>query len=82
MVAVGDRAGHFDIGRRPNGHLALGVGEHACIGAAMARTQMPVLLAELLEADLVVEPACLVTPLRSIVVNGPAHMPVRVVAQR
>lgn len=34
----------FDIGRRPTGHLALGVGIHACVGQNIARAEGEALL--------------------------------------
>ncbi|MGD1222135.1 cytochrome P450 [Streptomyces krungchingensis] len=71
----------FDLGRQPNRHLALGTGEHVCIGSTMARHQMRMLLETLAELVAVVEPAGDVEPLRSITVNGPAHAPVRLVAR-
>ncbi|WP_406840040.1 cytochrome P450 [Streptomyces sp. AHU1] len=71
----------FDLGRRPNRHLALGTGEHVCIGSTMARHQMRMLLETLVESVAVVEPAGDVEPLRSITVNGPAHAAVRLVAR-
>ncbi|MFB7241891.1 cytochrome P450 [Streptomyces populi] len=71
----------FDLGRQPNRHLALGTGEHVCIGSTMARHQMRMLLETLVESVAVVEPAGDVEPLRSITVNGPAHAAVRLVAR-
>ncbi|WP_435227347.1 cytochrome P450 [Streptomyces sp. Tue6028] len=71
----------FDLGRQPNRHLALGTGEHVCIGSTMARHQMRMLLETLAELVAVIEPAGDVEPLRSITVNGPAHAPVRLVAR-
>ncbi len=69
-------AERFDVGRRPNRHLALGIGEHFCIGNALARTQMSVLFSQLL-AGVRVEQIGASTRLRSIVVSGPAELPVR-----
>lgn len=66
----------FDLARRPNRHLALGAGEHACIGGAMARTQMRILLVEVLR-NWTVERAGATVPLRSIAVSGPALLPLR-----
>ncbi|MCE0447597.1 hypothetical protein LT493_36340 [Streptomyces tricolor] len=69
----------FDLGRTPNRHLALGTGEHVCIGSTMARHQMRMLLETLTESVAAVEPAGEAEPLRSIAVNGPAHAPGRLV---
>ncbi|GAA5017569.1 cytochrome P450 [Streptomyces siamensis] len=69
----------FHLGRQPNRHLALGTGEHVCIGSTMARHQMRMLLETLTELVAVIEPDGDVEPLHSITVNGPAHAPVRLV---
>ncbi len=45
----GPRAGQFDVGRRPNHHLAFGFGAHFCIGAALARMEIAALLDALLD---------------------------------
>ncbi|MEO8604427.1 MAG: cytochrome P450, partial [bacterium] len=67
----------FDVGRTPNPHLAFGYGGHFCLGAALARLEIRVVL----DADL---ERC-----RSIALDGPLewtrsnkhtgvrHMPVR-----
>jgi len=34
-----ENAGQFDITRRPAGHLAMGVGVHACVGQTVARAE-------------------------------------------
>jgi cytochrome P450 len=40
----GPTAGTFDVGRSPNHHLALGHGPHFCLGAALARLELSVVL--------------------------------------
>ena len=45
----GSSAGEFDVGRRPNHHLAFGFGAHFCIGAALARMEIATLLEALLD---------------------------------
>ena len=40
----GPTAGTFDVGRSPNHHVALGHGPHFCLGAALARLELAVLL--------------------------------------
>jgi cytochrome P450 len=67
----------FDIGRQPNRQLALGFGNHVCIGGNLARTQLKILLAELLDTVGEIEPAGQAVPLASIAVSGPAHLPLR-----
>ena len=39
----------FDIGRRPAGHLAFGVGIHGCVGQAVARLEAEVVLTAMAE---------------------------------
>ena len=38
----------FDVGRAPNRHLAFGSGVHFCLGAALARMEIRVVLQEVL----------------------------------
>ena len=42
-------ADRLDIAREPGNHLALGFGVHFCLGAALARLQLRIALAGLLE---------------------------------
>jgi cytochrome P450 len=74
---VFDQADRFDVGRRSNRHLALGSGEHVCIGGAMALVQMRLLFEALLDMVGTMEQCGPTVPLRSIAVSGPAHLPVR-----
>jgi cytochrome P450 len=69
----------FDPARRPNRHLALGAGEHFCLGSLLARTEMRVLFRELLDMAVRVEQTGPAVPVRSIVVNGLESLPVRIV---
>jgi cytochrome P450 len=39
----------FDIGRQPNGHLAVGAGIHYCLGAPLARLEAEVAITRLLQ---------------------------------
>jgi cytochrome P450 len=70
-------ADQFRIDRRPNPHLAFGIGRHHCIGAHMARLEMRALLKALLPR---LESAELAAPPRrtcSIMVSGISSLPVR-----
>jgi len=45
----GPTAGAFDVGRTPNHHVALGHGPHFCLGAALARLELIVVLEGVVE---------------------------------
>ncbi|OIJ89374.1 cytochrome P450 [Streptomyces colonosanans] len=70
----------FDIRRQPNRHLALGFGEHFCVGSVLARVEMRLLYNELLSRSVHVTLDGAPTLLSSIVVNGPECLPVRMTA--
>ncbi|MFC4117940.1 cytochrome P450 [Nonomuraea zeae] len=72
----------FDIRRRPNRHLALGFGEHFCLGSVLARVELRLLYGELLDRSVRVEPDGEAKLLDSIVVNGPERLPVLLKADR
>ena len=67
----------FDITRSPNDHLAFGIGEHFCLGAALARLEIRVMFEQLLERMPDLQPAGPVEYLRSHFIDGVKHMPVR-----
>jgi cytochrome P450 len=71
----------FDIARHPNRHLALGGGEHFCIGSTLARTELRILFAELLDTVGRIDRSGPATPVRSIAVGGPETLPVRLTAR-
>ena len=73
---VFDDPDRFDVRRTPNRHLALGVGEHFCIGSTLARAELRLLYDELRRQTARIDPAGEPTRLNSIVVNGPERLPV------
>jgi cytochrome P450 len=48
-VVFGSTASSFDVGRTPNHHVAFGFGPHFCLGAALARMELAVVLTGLLD---------------------------------
>ncbi|GAA2688094.1 cytochrome P450 [Streptomyces lunalinharesii] len=70
----------FDVSRSPNRHIALAAGEHFCIGSTLARAEMRILFSELLDSMNAIEPVGPARALRSIAVNGPESLPVRMTA--
>lgn len=67
----------FDIRRKPNVHIAFGVGPHYCVGHNVARVTLRVMFAELLSRFTGFEPAGRPERLRSNFVSGYKHVPVR-----
>jgi cholest-4-en-3-one 26-monooxygenase len=72
----------FDVGRSPNEHLAFGRGEHFCIGAHLARLELRLILEAVLREMPDLRLAGDVERLRSNVVAGIKHMPVRFTPRR
>jgi cholest-4-en-3-one 26-monooxygenase len=77
--AVFENAGHFDITRSPNPHMAFGFGAHFCLGNQLARLELRVMvervLARLPDLHLAVERATL--PRRPAnFISGIEEMPV------
>jgi cytochrome P450 len=72
----------FDITRQPNDHVAFGYGEHFCIGASLARLELRVMIDELLRRLPDMETAGSMERLRSNLVAGIKHLPVRFTPQR
>ncbi|HEY3501767.1 MAG TPA: cytochrome P450 [Actinocatenispora sp.] len=70
----------MDLARSPNPHLAFGAGPHSCLGQALARTELQVVLAVLLrrlpDLRLDVEPGAL-RRVEGLAVGGLADLPVR-----
>jgi cytochrome P450 len=67
----------FRIDRRPNPHLAFGVGEHFCMGAHVARVELETIFRHLLVRLESFEPAGPVERLSSAVNGGLKHLPLR-----
>ncbi|MFC9132793.1 cytochrome P450 [Streptomyces sp. NPDC057099] len=78
---VFDDPDRFDVRRRPNRHLALGFGEHFCLGSMLARVELRLLYGELLGRSVGIELDGEPTLLDSIVVNGPERLRVRLTPQ-
>ncbi len=72
----------FQIKRSPNDHVALGHGEHFCLGANLARLELKVMLDEVLNRLPDLELAGTLQRLYSNVVAGIKHMPVRFTPSR
>jgi len=71
----GPTADRFDVGRNPNQHLAFGFGAHFCIGAALARLEVALVLEELLDRFRTVEPAGEVAYSPSDIIAGVTSAP-------
>ncbi|NRQ37306.1 cytochrome P450 [Nonomuraea sp. NN258] len=73
-------AGRMDLTRSPNPHLAFGVGAHSCLGQALARTELQVVLEVLLRRlpalDLAV-PVAELERVEGLAVGGLRTLPVR-----
>ncbi len=67
----------FRIDRRPNRHLAFGVGEHFCLGAHVARLELTVIFRHLMRRLESMELAGEVERLRSNIIGGIKHLPLR-----
>ena len=76
--SIFDQPHLFDITRSPNPHVALGYGEHFCIGNLLGKMQARVLLSEIFDSNLAIELAAPPQFLSSIHVNGPEYLPVKV----
>jgi cholest-4-en-3-one 26-monooxygenase len=74
---VFDEPFEFRLDRRPNRHLAFGIGEHFCLGANLARLELRILFRQLAERLLEVERIGRVERLRSSFLGGVKHMRVR-----
>jgi cytochrome P450 len=71
-------AGHFDIERDPNPHIAFGYGSHFCLGAALARVEAKIALTDLLDrfAEITLTSDAPWEPRQALNVHGPASLPI------
>lgn len=75
-----DRAAEMDLSRSPNPHLAFGSGSHSCLGQALARTELQVVLDVLLRRLPTLElavPAAELERVEGLAVGGLRTVPVR-----
>jgi cytochrome P450 len=80
--AAFSQPGLFNVGRRPNRHLAFGSGPHRCIGMNAAWLEIKILLEELIERQVRFTVDGPVRRLRSNFMLGPTSLPVRVESHR
>jgi cytochrome P450 len=76
------RPDEFNVRRQPNRHLALGSGEHFCLGGTLARAELRLLYDELQRSTERIELDGAPVPLSSIVVNGLERLPVKLTPKR
>ena len=74
---VFDEPFRFRIQRHPNPHLSLGVGEHFCMGAHLARLELRVLFGQLARRFRAIERTGPVERLQSSTVGGVKKLPIR-----
>ncbi len=75
--AVFDAPDQLRLDRRPNPHLAFGIGEHFCLGANLAKLELRVMFRQLAERFDPLEPAGAPAYLASSFVGGLKHLPIR-----
>ncbi len=69
-------ADQFDLHRRPNKHLAFGIGPHYCVGHTVARVTLRILFNELLSRFTDFAPAGEPSRLHSNFISGYKHLPI------
>ena len=77
--SVFDNPDCFLVRRKPNRHIALGSGEHFCLGGTLGRAELRLVYEELLRNTARIELDGTPVMLSSIVVNGPEHLPLRLI---
>jgi cytochrome P450 len=75
-AAVFPDAETFDLRRRPNKHLAFGIGPHYCVGHAVARVTLRILFNDLLSRFTGFAPAGEPARLHSNFISGYKHLPI------
>ena len=75
----GSDAEDFDVTRTQNPHIAFGCGEHACIGAQLARIEATIMFEELLKRYTKIESAGEVKRMLATMVPGVKRMPIRLI---
>ncbi|MDP9877651.1 cytochrome P450 [Variovorax boronicumulans] len=71
----------FNIERKPNRHLAFGIGGHVCLGQHLAKMEIRILFEELIPRLKSVELSGPMDMTASFFIAGPKHLPVRCVMQ-
>jgi cytochrome P450 len=66
----------FDLRRRPNKHIAFGIGPHYCVGHTVARVTLRILFEELLTRFTGFAPAGEPSRLHSTFISGYKHLPI------
>lgn len=66
----------FDLRRKPNKHVAFGIGPHYCVGHTVARVTLRILFNELLSRFTAFEPAGEPVRLHSNFISGYKHLPI------
>lgn len=69
-AVFGPTADRFDVARSPNPQISFGFGAHFCLGAALARLEVRVLLEEMLDRFAAVEVAGPVERLANVAIAG------------
>jgi cytochrome P450 len=80
--AIFDAPYRFDLSRSPNEQIAFGKGEHFCAGAHLARLELRLMLKAIAPWIDQIELAGKVERLKSNVIAGIKHMPVRFLQRR
>ncbi|HTM23335.1 MAG TPA: cytochrome P450 [Kofleriaceae bacterium] len=75
--AVFERADQFDIARKPNDHIAFGIGQHSCLGLNLARLEIKLMFEEVLAQLPELHLAAPARRLRSNFINGYKEIQVR-----